>query len=541
VRKGAGAGPPQTGPPRLTFRLGITEPTAIDPYRAQETEGILVTKALFVGLVGVDEQGRLVPGVARSWSASEDCTTWVFQLVPDTRFSNGEPVTAEAFIRGWSRAASREGGSEVAYHLAGVEGFQEVQAGRTDALSGVSARTPYTLVVRLSEPDCEFDKKTLQPVMSPTPSVAEGATNRAFNDLPIGNGPFELAGPWRHGQGITLTRNEGYAGPRASLHDVEIAILDPEQGVEYEYEEFKSGRLDYARVPPNRLHEAKDLFGPDGAFVQEDKCGVTYLLPMLTAEPLNSPEARKAISYAISRDALIQRFFAGCLTKATSLLPPMFADAYQSGVCESCVEHDPEMARSLGGRAGLLPGTALDMSYNMGAGHDGWVQDIAGQLRETLGLVVRVDRMTASQLVESRTSARARGLYRAAWVADYPTPDNFLFPLLCSEAINPDDEGRAHGDNEGRYANPAFDSRLRRARAARTDAERAALFGEAERIAIGGDMALIPLWYRTLHRVFDARRFGHLSLDFFGNPTLSRITVNAPSVEGSEANSPAGL
>src|ERR1700754_4165198 len=50
-----------------TFRLAITEPTAIDPYNAQESEGILVTKYLFTGLTTATPDGEIQPGVADKW------------------------------------------------------------------------------------------------------------------------------------------------------------------------------------------------------------------------------------------------------------------------------------------------------------------------------------------------------------------------------------------------------------------------------------------------------------------------------------------
>ena len=49
-----------------TFRLGIVEPTAIDPYNTQESEGTLVTQALFTGLTSVDADGKLSNALAET-------------------------------------------------------------------------------------------------------------------------------------------------------------------------------------------------------------------------------------------------------------------------------------------------------------------------------------------------------------------------------------------------------------------------------------------------------------------------------------------
>src|SRR5688572_13887668 len=208
------------------FRIGIVEPTAIDPYNSQESEGILVTKQLFVGLVTVnDDTAELMPGVAEKWSKNGDCTEWTFNLRSGTTFSNGDPVNAEAFIRGMTRAAKQKAASDVAYHMAGIAGYKDIHGGAAQTFSGLSSPDPNTLVVKLSAPDCEFDKKTLQPVYSPVPASAGEADNKAFNDMPIGNGPFKLKGPWLHDQSITLVRNDSYFGTKANIDEVAITLL----------------------------------------------------------------------------------------------------------------------------------------------------------------------------------------------------------------------------------------------------------------------------------------------------------------------------
>ncbi|WNI14323.1 peptide ABC transporter substrate-binding protein [Actinacidiphila sp. ITFR-21] len=512
---------------RTVLRLALTEPTAIDPYRSQEVEGILVTKALFVGLLAIDEDGRPAPAVAHRWWCDDAGLTWTFELRQDVRFSDGEPVDAESFVRAWTRACDPAAGSETTYHLAGVEGYRERLAGSPGPLSGLAAPDPATLVVRLTAPDFEFDKKTLQPVCSPVPRSAGAALDPVYNDEPVGNGPFRLDGPWRHHEGIRLVRNEHYFGPPPALDAVDITLLDPADAVEQEYQGFLDGRFDFARIPPHLLASAAASH-PDG-FIEEELAGVNYLIPFDMGPPMNSPAAREAVSWAIDRDAVIAEVFGGYRTRAASLVPPSFPGAFQPDLAPSCLRHDPDRARKLAAEAGLAAGTVLEFAYNTGAGHERWVAAVAAQLRSVLGLDVRLRAMTPRQLVEYRTGPDARGLCRAAWACDYPTPDNILYPLLHSSCTRPDADGVAHGDNEGRYVNPAFDRALDRARASREEAERDRHFREAERIAVGEDLALIPLWFRTHHRVYRADAFTGVRLDFYGNPTLPQISpVNPP-------------
>ncbi|MEU2389080.1 ABC transporter substrate-binding protein [Streptomyces sp. NPDC007369] len=499
------------------FRMGITEPTAIDPYKAQEGEGILVCKALFSGLLALDGEGGLVPATARSWGSDPTGTTWTFRLRPDTVFSNGEPVTAHSFVRGWTRALDPEANTETAYHLAGVRSF--------------TAADDTTLVVELSEPDVQFDLKTLQPVFSPVPECAGPALNRAYNDLPVGNGPFRMAGPWEHHRAIRLVRNERWnLGPAPEVREVHIDVLDPVTGLDDEYARFLDGTYDYARIPP--AHTAGAAAHP--GFLEQEGAGLFYLIPFCHRAPMDSADARRALSAAIDRQALIDTHFQGRRSAAHCLLSPWFGPAHTpraalppgdgagTGPDGDWTAYDPGRAREAALRAGLGPGSRVEFAYNTGAGHDDWVKDLARGLEEVLGWQVELLRTDARGLVGHRTSAAAAGFCRAGWACDYPTPDNVLFPLLHSSCTAPDAEGTAHGDNEGRYANPEFDALVARARASTDPAERAEAWRRADRTAMA-DMALVPLWYRTDQRVHAADRITGLRIDFDGNPTLTTV------------------
>ena len=508
------------------FRLGIVEPTAIDPYNSQESEGILVTKELFTGLVQIDSAtAQIKPGVADKWSHNTDCSEWTFNLHPGTKFSNGDPVDANAFIRGMTRAAKQAAASDVAYHMAGIAGYNDLH-GTGDAnskatattFSGLSAPDANTLVVKLSAADCEFDKKTLQPVMSPVPASAGEADNKAFNDMPIGNGPFKMKEPWHHDQSITLVRNDSYFGDKAHLDEVDLTIQPSQDALEAEYKGLQSGQYDYARIPPALIPQAKGIYEPKGGFIHKLSYGINYLLVNVVNPPLNKAEARKAISLAIDRQAIIDGVFSGLQTKATSIIPPPLKDYYSANVCDTCDKPDVEKAKQMAADAGLKPGTKVSLAFNTGGGHEAWVQAVQQQLEKNLGLKVDIQPSPFAELLKKEKADNASGLFRAAWSADYPSAENFLFPLLSEKSLPP-------GDNRGRYVNKQFDSLLSQARSTSDDGQRASLIKQAEKIAIGDDMALIPMWYRDQYRAYDSAKWTGVDIDFFENPTLASISL----------------
>ena len=514
------------GKPGGVFRLGINEPTAIDPFNVQESEGQLVSEALFTTLVGVKPNGDVIPGVADKWTPNADCTQWTFDLKTGTTFSNGEPVDAAAFKRGWDRTTAKASASQVSYHLDEVKGYEDMQAGTATSLSGVDATDPSHLKVMLSKPDCEFVLHTVHPVTAPVPTVAGAADNKTYNDMPIGNGPFKMDGPWQHDKGIKLVRNDSYgAGPKANLDAVEITITPAANGNQVETDGFNNGSFDWARMPVPVLAGERAKEDPKGQWISKKTAGINYLMTMDTTKPLDSPDARKAISMAIDRAAIAQGVFQGAQVPAAALLPASFTKAYVEGVCSAC-KFDPAQAKQLAAKAGLTPGTTVKFQFNTGAGHEEWTAAVKQQLETNLGIKVDYQGVPFKDMLQNQRAPGASGLFRSAWLADYPTPANFLNPLLSTSGIGaktPQDP--AQGDNKGRYSNPQFDALMDKAVATPDEATRNGLYKQAEKLAIGDDLAIIPLWARQQFRLANTAKFGNLKMDFFENPTLSQITL----------------
>jgi ABC-type oligopeptide transport system substrate-binding subunit len=410
--------------------------------------------------------------------------------------------------------------------MEGIKGFDELQASKEKDptkvdFTGVSA-TGDTLKIDLTAPNCEFDLRTAQPVYSPVPPEAGAASNVKYNDMPIGNGPFKMAEPWQHDKSITLVRNDNYTdGSKALLDKVAITINDGSDS-SFEDKGLTSGVFDYARINPDDLQTfANKYYSSDQAknqFIKYQSFGINYLLVNVKNPPLNSVKAREAVSYAIDRDAIIKGVLKDSVTKATSFVSPPFASqgTYQPGICASCVKQDPAKAKQLAKEAGLGSNTTVNLEYNTGAGHDAWVQAVGGQIQTVLGWKVNIVPKPFKEMLQDESNPKATGLFRAAWSADYPTSWNFLAPLLGTQpADNP-------GDNRGRYSNKEFDSLLAKGLAEPDPTKRADYYKQAEKVAIGQDLALIPLWYRTQYRAF-SNKFVGVNLDFFENPTLSTI------------------
>ncbi|HEY7594484.1 MAG TPA: hypothetical protein VH969_15145 [Actinophytocola sp.] len=110
---------------------------------------------------------------------------------------------------------------------------------------------------------------------------------------------------------------------------------------------------------------------------------------------------------------------------------------------------------------------------------------------------------------------------------DYPSRGDILARLLSTREIgtrNPAEP--VPGDNIGRYSNPRVDRLLDQAQLTADERARTAAYERAERIAIGEDLALIPLWHRHQYRLANRDRFVNLRMDWYGNADLALISLS---------------
>lgn len=491
------------GRPGGTFSLISPEPDWIDPSNAVNQDDLQVTSYLFTGLVTVTPDGSVLPGVAIDWSLDLGCTRWTFRLARGTRFHNGEEVTSASFKRGWERAANGQGA-----------------AGLLAPIATVDATDPYTLRVGLVSGDCEFLRRMIHPVFSPVPSGAGPATNVAYNDRPIGNGPFKVSGAWLHDDRIRLVRYDDYRlDGKAKLAAVDITIsINPATD---SYRAFRAGKADWARPPESGLPSPR----PGDVLVADSVAVVSYLVPAVTTKPLDTALARKAISLAIDREAIVREAFVDDAVPATSLSPPPLRALSEPALCGAC-RFDPVEARRLATIAGLTRGTVLHFRYIDRTQEEKWTSAVKRQLESTLGITVNYYGLPFTALVANERAPGVSGISRGGWGVEYPSRGNVLGPLLSTPTTGTSDPAApVPGDNVGRYSNPRVDRLLDQARLTVDQPTRTAVYERAERIAIGEDLALIPLWHRRHYRLANRDRFVNLRSDWHGNADLAVIAL----------------
>ncbi|MGD2052348.1 MAG: ABC transporter substrate-binding protein [Acidimicrobiia bacterium] len=354
-------------------------------------------------------------------------------------------------------------------------------------LAGLNVVDDLTFTVEFKEADPEFPLKLAYAAYFPLPSVAFDDPV-AFEEQPIGNGPFEMAGPWEHDVEIPMQKYADYQGPDpAQVDNLSFMIIDD---LDTAYNEVLAGNLDVLgpALPTSQVAVAPTEFGD--RYGQSSSTSFTYLgfpqyLEGFTADHW------KALSMAIDRQLIVDQIFAGTRVPAFSTIPPIFAGAREH-VCDNW-DYNPEQAKALWDAAG--PINDVTVWFNTGGGHEEWVEAVANMWKNTLGIEnISFESMEFSEYLPLLDEEGATGPFRLGWGQDYPSPLNFLEPLYASYFEPP------VGSNTTFYESDAFDAALAEGKAAVAASGQLAdgipFYQQAEDI-LCDDSPIAPILYRT--------------------------------------------
>src|SRR3972149_7647739 len=465
------------------MRLHIVEPVSLDPPNAYESEGIQVIRQCWDGLIDWDpETYEPIPELAESWDISDDGLVYTFNLREGVNFHRGRELVAEDFVYSWSRVANAETASYLAYHLLPILGYEECQAGTATILEGVKALDDYTLEVTLKEPYADFLTTLGHDVFYPVAKEDIEEWGDEYTEHINGVGPFKFV-KWEHDQYIDLVRNDDYWGEKAKLESVRYVIIADEDTA---FLEFQAGNLEYTAIPVGKIQTTLDNEEIGGGAIIKPFWALYYYGFNLNAEPFaGNKELREAISNAIDRQNICDVINEGISTPATGFVPPGIPGFQENA---SDFVYNVELAEQKLADAGYPNGEGLptlEFGFNTGAGHEQLAEAIQADLSE-IGITVNITGYEWGTMLEM---AKAGDIvfYRLGWVADYPTMDNFLFPLFYSGS----------SDNYGFAEKPDVGPRAREPRRRRGSVERIAKYREVEQMILAESAFANIYWYGT--------------------------------------------
>lgn len=467
------------------------------PADTVEVNGGNVLDAIFAGLVKYDPK-TFEPSnnMAESITPSPDRKTYTIKIKPGWTFHDGTPVKAKNFVDAWNYSAYGPHGFQGASFFEQIEGYDEVNPEdpdgdsgpkeapkpKVDKMSGLKVVNDTTFTVTLKAPSAIFPKMLGYSAYYPLPDMFF-KDRKKFEDHPIGNGPFKFE-ERQPNVDLTVSKYDQYKGEnKAKVNKVTFKVYND---LDTAYQDLVSGELDFMRqMPASALADGrwKEELG-DRAQKTFGLTSETITFPLYgeVGEQFKNPNLRKAISMAIDRESITKQVFDGAREPANGWTVPGL-DHRQPNACGEACEFNPAKAKEYLKKAGGFKGT-LTIEANADGGHEEWVKAVAASIRQNLGIKAEYKPIpTFAEFVQKRNSREMTGLFRAGWVADYPSQETFLSPLYRTGASS----------NDGEYSNKAFDAALDKANQASSPEEAEKLYAEAEKL-LADDMPNIPLW-----------------------------------------------
>ena len=415
-----GGEPQMGGTLRFDQAIAPTGISALDYLSNPDNAKGQVVQQIFSQLVEyVPGQIDPQPGLAESWDVSDDGLTYTFHL-RDAQFSDGSPVTS-ADVK-WVFEAAQGG---VPLNAAGDESFF---AGQYDPIDTIKTPDDKTVIMTFTEPYPAFIYFAAYLAVSIVPSkLVEDIGVKAFNEHPIGSGPFVLQS-WTRDQEVVLTRNDNYWGEGPYLDEVQF-IAKPDDNTRVL--DIQSGTVDAAeRIPFSQVETVDN--GDVAKVLVVDGSDINAAWLNNSKPPFDETEVRQALNYATPSDSIVRVVFNGLARRANSIVPKL---KYWKDTVDP-YPYDPQKAKELLAQSSVPDGFKTTIGY---PSSDQASAQTAQILQEAWGKI-GVDVTLVPQ--DAGTDTFSTGEYDVllfqpgTFTSDVPVEDEFAQLLFDFPAIN---------------------------------------------------------------------------------------------------------
>jgi len=462
-----------------------TEVASLDPHKTEGVPESHVIRDLLEGLVNQDENGKTIPGVATSWETTDN-KTFIFHLRKDAKWSNGDPVTAEDFVYSFKRAVEPATASPYGWYLemTNMVNAADILAGKADKETlGAKALDAHTLEIQLTTPVPYFvmmmGHTTVKPVHKATVEKFGDKWTKPENF--VGNGAFVMD-KWVVNERIELVPNENYWDNSKTVL-TKVTYLPIENQVA-EMNRFLSGEISLTNELPNEHFKRLQKNHAESVSVSGNLCSYYYGFNTQKA-PFSDVRVRQALSYAIDRD-VITKFILGQGQKPAYFLTPEIIADFDPTVPaygEMTQKERIAAAKALLAEAGFTEDNPLKFTllYNTSENHKKIAAAIQSMWKKDLGVDVVLENQEWKTYLDSRRQGDF-DVTRAGWCGDYNEASSFL-SLMQSN----------NGSNDPKYNSKDYDETMHKALVSTSDAERNALYAEAE-VLLAKDMPIAPIY-----------------------------------------------
>ncbi len=287
----------------------------------------------------VRPDGKVEPGMAKSYQISEDGKTYHFYL-RKAYWSNGDRVTAKNYADAWKKILSPDFPARFAYTFYVIKGAEEAKAGKIPLdEAGIEAIDDKTLKVTLSHPAVYFLELTCNPPYFPYHEKNEEFFSQKNTNNLISNGPFKLT-EYAPNNFTKMGKNPKYwDSDHVHLNNVRIDIVPDYNSC---LALFEQNDVDFITTPVVEFPtDSLPSLKQKGLLKSATAPAMRWCIFNNIEAPLNNNKIRKALSLAINRNEVIENLFYGSEKPAMNVV----ADCMRLHDHPKYPYFDPEQAK----------------------------------------------------------------------------------------------------------------------------------------------------------------------------------------------------
>lgn len=318
--------------------------SSYDPQIASTGDEYIIIENCFEGLVRVNDDGKVVNGVAESWDISSDGLTYTFNLkkglkwdINTDKYESGNKkgefkdkrlqmlgkefnpdITANDFVFAFRRAVSPTTQCPQFSSISNIKNATKIYSGKAKASSlGVKAVDDYTLQITLSAKDDTFMTTLASAVAMPCNEEFFNATKGRYgldSKYTLFNGQFYVNQILE--TSYLLKANKFYKGPAPTkAKELTLKIVTKDEDKKQIVSKLESGYYDAAFISGSDSNDIKETSGVKYIPYQD----TTWAFVLNTNdEVLQSKTMRKAFCEGFSRNNKYDKAY---LAPATNLIP----------------------------------------------------------------------------------------------------------------------------------------------------------------------------------------------------------------------------
>lgn len=439
------------------------ESKSLDIHQGNDGFSLRANRLIYSRLVEADENMQIHPGLAESWQQLDD-KTMQFKLRKGIKFHNGDDFTAEDVKFSFERMMNSP---RIAFVLPPIERIDIVD----DYTVNIVTKTPFgPLLAHLSHPALGMVSKKL---LTENPE--------ALKEKPIGTGSYKFK-EWIYGDKLVLEKNEDFydkneRGLKYIIFKNVVEASNRAIGLE-------TGEIDIA-TPISSVDEENIKNNPKLQLLTKPSISYTYIGMNMTKAPLNDIRVRKAINYAIDKQAIIDVILNGNGKIATSPIAPGvfgFTDKIKN------YEYNVEKAKELMKEAGYENGFTTSILVFSGEANTQTAEIVQAYLKE-IGIDLKIEIVEVSAYWDM-TERGVHNLFLGSWGVVTGDADYGLYAMYHSSA-------KGGAGNRDFYENEKVDELLDKAKTEIDPETRKKLYEEAQ-ILIVNDAPDVMLYNRNL-------------------------------------------